>query len=36
MRSVTVRTADLKNIIINLGFVCENEHRQIRFDEVSA
>ena len=32
MRSVTVRTADLKNIIINLGFVGENEHRQIRFD----
>ena len=32
MRPVTVRTADLKNIIINLGFVGENEHRQIRFD----
>ena len=32
MRSVTVRLEDLRTMIINLGFVGENEHRQIRFD----
>ena len=34
MRSVTVRLDDLKNIILNLGFVGENEHRQFRFDSM--
>ena len=32
MRSVTVRLEDLRTMILNLGFVGENEHRQIRFD----
>lgn len=32
MRSVTVRLEDLKTMILNLGYVGENEHRQIRFD----
>lgn len=34
MRSVTVRLDDLRNIILNLGFVGENEHRQFRFDSM--
>lgn len=32
MRSVTVRLEDLRTTILNLGFVGENEHRQIRID----
>ena len=34
MRSVTVRLDDLRNLILNLGFVGENEHRQFRFDSM--
>lgn len=32
MRSVTVRLEDLKTTVLNLGFVGENEHTQIRID----
>ena len=32
MRSVTVRLDDLRNLILNLGFVGENEHKQFRID----
>lgn len=32
MRSVTVRLEDLRTMILNLGFVGENEHRMFRFD----
>ena len=32
MRSVTVRLDDLRTTVLNLGFVGENEHTQIRID----
>ena len=32
MRSVTVRLDDLRTMILNLGFVGENEHRTFNFD----
>lgn len=32
MRSVTVRLDDLRTMILNLGFVGENEHRKFNFD----
>ena len=32
MRSVTVRLDDLRSMILNLGFVGENEHRKFNFD----
>ena len=32
MRTATLRLEDLKNTIINMGYVGENEHKQIRFD----
>ena len=32
MRTATLRLEDLKTTIINMGYVGENEHKQIRFD----
>ena len=32
MRSVSVRLDDLKNTVLNLGYVGENEHTQVRID----
>ena len=32
MRTATLRLEDMKTTIINMGYVGENEHKQIRFD----